>query len=43
MERFSHSSLRTDPYIGRVADMAAGAIVRESSGGPGMTFDGVFI
>ena len=30
MERFSHNSRRTDQYIGRVADMTAGATPWES-------------
>jgi len=38
MERFSHNSRLTDQYMGRVADMAAGAILCESKDS-GIAFD----
>jgi hypothetical protein len=39
MERFSHNSRRTDQYMGRVADMAAGAIPIEPRRDSGTAFD----
>ena len=39
IERFSHTSRRTDQYIGRVAGMAAGVIACESLVDSGTVFD----
>src|SRR6266545_1309491 len=43
IERFSHNSRRTDQYIGRVTEVAAGAIPCEPTADSGRAFEGVFI